>query len=149
MRFLTEKISQLHIGWNERPLTEADLYRLRKRFKIGVTEMPLTTGGFYYRVMGKDFIAVDSKLPAARKLLVLFHEFGHFLFHTPETGATANFQGVGRRTRQECEADIFALCALIPRSWIESRHPQELVDDEGFSAQMIEERQKIFASYRL
>ncbi|MEO6656424.1 MAG: ImmA/IrrE family metallo-endopeptidase [Pyrinomonadaceae bacterium] len=147
MRFLTEKISQLRIGWNEGPLTEADFYRLCKRFKIGVTEMPLTTGGFYYRVMGNDFIAVDSKLTAAKKLLVLFHELGHFLFHTPESGATASFHGVGRRTRQECEADIFALCALIPRSWIESRHPQELIDDDGLSPEMVEARQKVFLNY--
>ena len=69
--------------------------------------MPLSTGGFYYRVMGRDFIAVDSRLPSAKKLFVLFHELGHFLFHTPESGATANFHSVGRRTRVECEADLF------------------------------------------
>ena len=109
--------------------------------------MPLATGGFYYRVMGEDFIAVDSRLPAAKKLLVLFHELGHFLFHTPQSGTTANFHAVGRRMKKECEADIFALCALIPRSWIESRHPTELIDDEGFSAEIVEARQKIFVTY--
>ena len=109
MRFLTDKITAIRIDWNERPLTESDFYRLCKRFKINVVEMPLRTDGFYYRVMGRDFIAVDSKLAGPRKLLVLFHELGHFLFHTPETGATANFHGVGRRTRKEREADVFAL----------------------------------------
>lgn len=63
MRFLTEKIRHLKIGWNERELTETDFYRLCRRFKIKVVEMPLRTGGFYYRVMGRDFIAVDSRLP--------------------------------------------------------------------------------------
>lgn len=146
MRFLTDKITKLRIGWNERPLTEADLYRLCRRFKIGVQEMPLTTGGFYYRVMGGDFIAVDSRLAPAEKLFVLLHELGHFLFHTPESGATANFHGVGRRTRKECEADVFALCALIPRMWIETRSPQELIDD-GLTAEMIEARHAILRRY--
>ena len=80
-------------------------------------------------------------------VVVFFHELGHFLFHTPESGETANFHGVGRRTRKEFEADIFALCALIPKYWIENRHPQELIDDESFSAEMVEARQKIFANY--
>ena len=149
MRFLIEKISHLRIGWNERPLTEADFYLLCKRFKIDVTEMPLTTGGFYYRVMGKDFIAVDSKLPAAKKLLVLFHELGHFLFHTPESGATANFHGVGRRSRQEREADLFALCALIPKSRIQRDSIQALIDDEGIPEEMIAERCSILERYDL
>ncbi len=147
MRFLTDKITRLRIGWNERPLTEADFYRFCKRYKIGIQEMPMSVGGFYYRLMGRDYIAVDSKLAPKEKLAVMFHELGHFLFHTPETGATANFHGVGRCTRKEREADVFAICALIPRSWIETRHPQDLIDDEGFSPQMIASRYKILARY--
>ena len=147
MRFLTDKIAKLGIGWNELQMNEADFYRLCKRFKITVQEMPLTTGGFYYRVMGRDFIAVDSRLGPQQKLLVLFHELGHYLFHTPETGATANFHGVGRRTRQEREADAFALCAVIPRLMIESFSTVELIDNEGFTSEMIEERHKILDRY--
>ncbi len=147
MRFLTDKIAKLGIGWNELQMNEADFYRLCKRFKITVQEMPLTTGGFYYRVMGRDFIAVDSRLGPQQKLLVLFHELGHYLFHTPETGSTANFHGVGRRTRQEREADAFALCAVIPRLMIESFSTVELIDNEGFTSEMIEERHKILDRY--
>ena len=147
MRFLTDKIAKLGIGWNELPMNEADFYRLCKRFKITVQEMPLTTGGFYYRVMGRDFIAVDSRLGPQQKLLVLFHELGHYLFHTPETGSTANFHGVGRRTRQAREADAFALCAVIPRSLIQKRHIDELIEIEGFTPEMIEERYKLFDRY--
>jgi len=147
MRFLNDKISNLGIGWNERPLDEADFYSLCKRFRISVTEMPLATDGFYYRVMGRDFIAVDSRLSGQFKLAVLFHELAHFLFHAPETGATANFHGLGRRTRKEREADAFALCALIPRVWIENRLIAELIDDGSFSAQMIAARHEIYRRY--
>ncbi|MFM9905675.1 MAG: ImmA/IrrE family metallo-endopeptidase [Pyrinomonadaceae bacterium] len=144
MRFLTDKIIQLRIAWNERQLTEADFYRLCKRFKIKAVEMPLRTDGFYYRVMGRDFIAVDSRLPHSKKLLVLFHELAHFLFHVPNSGVTANFHGVGKRDRKENEADLFALCAVIPKTWIETRTTQELIDDEGFTQEMLAARIEIF-----
>lgn len=147
MRFLTERISKLNTRWNEAPLTRVDFDRLCRRFNIKVQEMPLTVGGFYYRVMGRDFIAVDSRLAGPQKLAVLFHELGHFLFHTPESGATANFHGVGRRTRQENEADVFALCSIIPRCWIESRPVNDLIDDEGLPAEMVEARYEILRMY--
>src|SRR5438552_3332635 len=148
MFFFREKIKNLRFGWNERTLTESDFHRLCKRFRIKVVEMPLTTGGFYYRAMGRDFIAVDSRLLGPQKLVVLFHELAHFLFHTPESGATANFHGIGRRTRQEREADLFALFALIPKSSLETRSIDELIDD-GFPPEMIAERCAIFERYGL
>jgi len=147
MQIFRDKIAKLAIDWNERPMTEADFYRLCKRFKVSVTEMPLRVGGFYYRVMGKDFIAIDSKLAGPEKLAVLFHELAHFLFHVPDSGVTANFQGVGRQTRKEREADVFALCSIMPRSWFETRTMHELIDDEGIPADMIVARYKIFWQY--
>lgn len=146
MQFFLEKTAELKIGWNERPLGERDIHGLCRRFKIEITEMPLKPNGFYYRMLGRDFIAVDSKLSPQKKLLVLFHEFAHFLLHVPDSGVTANFHGVGRRTRKECEADIFALCALIPRSWLEKRSFDEIVD-EGLSTEAVRERFEIFDRY--
>ncbi len=146
MQFLIDKITKLNIGWPERSLTEADFYKICKRFRISVQEMPLAVGGFYYRLMGRDYIAVDSKLEKAQKLAVLFHELGHFLFHAPESGATANFHGVGRRTRQEIEADVFSLCAIIPTASIKSLAVEELIED-GFPVDMVAQRVEIFRLY--
>jgi Zn-dependent peptidase ImmA (M78 family) len=143
MRFLVDKLNSLRIGWNERGLTIEDFHLLCRRFRINVQEMPLAVGGFYYRAMGKNCIAVDSRLPEPDKLAVMFHELGHFLFHAPETGATASFHHVAGLTREECEADVFALCALIPKPLIQGRSVQELLDD-GFPAKMIEDRLAIF-----
>jgi Zn-dependent peptidase ImmA (M78 family) len=147
MRFFLDKISRLNISWNEAALTDNDFHRICKRLRVNVIEMPLVTGGFYYRVMGRDYIAIDSRLTGARKVLVQFHELAHFLLHTPETGATANFHGVGRRTRKEREADIFALCALIPRTQLETRTPAELADDEGIPADVLADRFEILRRY--
>lgn len=148
MLFFLDKISALKIGWNERVLTEADFYRICSRLRIRVDEMPLRPGGFYYRVLGREHIAIDSRLTGTKKLIVQFHELAHCLLHTPESGATANFHGIGRKTRQEREADLFALCAVIPRTSLETRSADELTDD-GFDADTIRERLDIFDRYGL
>ena len=147
MNFLVEKISHLKIGWNKRSLTEDDFYRLCRRFKITVQEMPLSVSGFYYCMKRRHFIAIDSKLTAQKKLFVMFHEFAHFLMHVPDTGVTANFHGIGKKTRKEIEADAFALCALIPQTWIETRSEQEMIEDEGVSLEMLRMRNEIFAKF--
>ena len=148
MQLLAHKIKKLSLGWNERRFTERDFNAICRRFSITVTEMPLTTGGFYYRVKGRDFIAIDSRLQGAKRLFVMFHELGHFLLHVPDTGATANFHGVGRRTRKEKEADIFALCALIPKALLIQRTADELIDD-GFDRPMINDRLLILREKKL
>jgi Zn-dependent peptidase ImmA (M78 family) len=146
MQFLVEKISGLRINWNKRALTEDDFYMLCKRFKITVQEMPLSVSGFYYCLKRRHFIAVDSKLAPQKKLFVMFHEFAHFLMHAPDTGVAANFHGVGKKTRKECEADAFAACALIPRKWIDGRAEQEMLDD-GVDPEMLRERIRILQTY--
>jgi len=144
MRFLAEKASAACRDWNRKPLTEDDFHRVCRKHKITVVEMPLRTNGFYYCVKKRHFIAINSKLPPMKKLFVMFHELGHFLLHSPDTNATANFHGVGTRGRKECEADAFALCSLIPKSWVAARLPGELIADEGLSAELVAERFEIY-----
>lgn len=147
MQFLLKKVTELNFGWNERLLSDKDLYRLCRRFRIQVTEMPLRTDGFYYRVKGRDHIAVNSRLAEPLKLFVLFHELGHFLFHTPASGATANFHGVGGNDRMEREADVFALCSLLPRRSVSGRSVDELVDMTGLPHEKIVERIHLLQRY--
>ncbi|MEP7075410.1 MAG: ImmA/IrrE family metallo-endopeptidase [Acidobacteriota bacterium] len=148
MRFIVEKISSLRINWNSRVLTEDDFYRLCKRFRITVQEMPLSVSGFYYCMKKRHFIAVDSKLDRQEKLFVMFHEFAHFLMHTPDAGVTANFHGIGKKTRKECEADAFAACAMVPKTWIESRTEEEIMD-EGIDPEILKQRLQIYSRFRV
>ncbi len=149
MLFFIEKISHLRSQWNERSLTEEDFHHLCRRQKIIVQEMPLRVSGFYYCVLGKHYIAIDSKLKRHKKLFVMFHEFAHYLMHAPNTNETANFHGIGKKTRMEAEADAFALCALIPKTWIENRTTQELIEDEGFLPKIVGERREIYEMYKV
>ena len=146
MRLLIEKFHALGIGWNERPLTERDAEALCGRLNVTLDERPLTINGFYYRIFGRDFIAIDSRLRGPQRLAVLFHELAHCLFHAPASGATAGFHNVGRKTRQEREADLFALCAVIPRAAMLDHSADQLLSD-GFSPEMIGERCALFERY--
>ena len=147
MKLLIDTISRLRIDWNKRPLNEDDFHRLCKKHKIIVEEIPLRVSGFYYSVLGKHCIAIDSKLPRQQKLFVMFHEFAHFLLHAPEGTATANYHGIGKRTRKEVEADAFALCAIIPRAWIETGKIEEVAHDEEMSENNLNERVRLFENY--
>lgn len=144
MLSIVEKIALLRSNWNKKPLTELDFYKLCRRRRITVVEMPLATNGFYYCVKRRHFIAISSKINGPKKLFVMFHEFAHYLMHAPDTGTTANFHGVGKKTRKEAEADTFAMCALIPKPWIETRSFQEIVEDEGIPVEMLRERIAVY-----
>jgi Zn-dependent peptidase ImmA (M78 family) len=148
MQFIIDKVTKLRFDWNKRPLDETDFYRLCRRFKITVEEMPLSVGGFYYCLLGRHYIAISSKLPEREKLFVMFHELGHYLLHVPDTGVTANFHGIGKKTRVESEADIFALCCLIPIGMIEQRRGlRELAEIDGFDEETLTARIDVYERY--
>jgi Zn-dependent peptidase ImmA (M78 family) len=147
MSFFLDKISRLGCPWNRKPLNEDNFYRLCKRHKVGVQEMPLRVSGFYYCVMGGHYIAIDSKLRGHERLFVMFHEFAHYLMHVPDRNVTANFHGIGQKNRKEAEADMFALCALIPKTWIENRTVQEIIEEDGIPADMVRERLALYERY--
>jgi Zn-dependent peptidase ImmA (M78 family) len=140
MLFFLDKFSDLKCHWNKKPLTDEDFYRLGKRHKITVQEMPLRVSGFYYCMLGRHYIAINSRLGHPKKLFVMFHEFAHYLIHAPDSGATANFHGIGKKTRKEFEADAFAVCALIPRPVVESRSVQDLIEVEGLPEELVRQR---------
>ena len=71
------------------------------------------------------------------------------LRHAPSGTATANYHGVGKRTRIEAEADSFALCALMPTAWVISGRLDELAADAGYDADMIANRLAVFATHGL
>ncbi len=144
MVFFLDKFESLNCSWNRKPLTEEIFYKLCRRSKITVQEMPLRVGGFYYSMLGRHYIAINSSLPSPKKLFVMFHEYAHFLLHAPDTGVTANFHGVGRKTRKELEADAFTLCALVPRTMIETRSVRELVEDDGLPSDLVAERLELY-----
>lgn len=144
MLFFLDRFTKLECGWNERPLTEADFLQLCRRHKVKVQEMPLRVSGFYYCVLRRHYIAINSRMPHPRRLFVMFHEFAHYLFHAPDAGATANFHGIGKQTRKEFEADAFASCALMPRTMVERTSVQDMIEVEGLPEDLVRQRMELF-----
>ncbi len=144
MHFSLTKFKSLNCRWNEKPLDEADFYRLCRRYQISVQEIPLRVSGFYYCMLGRHYIAINSRLQPTRKLFVMFHEFAHYLIHAPDIGTTASFHGIGKRTRKEFEADVFAACAIIPRYMVEAFVASELIENEGLPEDLVRERLEIY-----
>lgn len=149
MLFFLNKITSLNSRWNEQPLTQEDFYRICRRCKITVVEIPLRVSGFYYSLLEGHYIAINSRLCPETKTFVMFHELAHFLMHAPDDGVTANFHGVGKQTRKEAEADAFAACALIPRRMVESLRPQQLIEEDGFSVELVKQRIEVLRRFGL
>lgn len=145
MQIFHDKIKNLKAGWNERSLSEDDFYALCERCKIRVQRLPLKVSGFYTCDRKKHYIAIDSRLPTAQATFTMFHEFGHFLMHTPSTAAVSNYCGSKIYRRDETEADAFAYCAMLPLPMLRTREPEELADIFGTTFLM--ERLSVYERY--
>jgi Zn-dependent peptidase ImmA (M78 family) len=135
-------------GWGRRVLTEEDFYRLCRREKIKVAEVPLRVLGFYMLCKGKAFIVVDSRLQGVRRLYVSFHELAHYFLHVPAHATAAHFFRLRPDTKQEHEAEVFASVALLPEQRL-----ARLLDtpenewETGFTTNMVEFRLKVLDMY--
>ncbi len=60
--------------WNVRPLTEADFYRLCRKLKVKVIEIPLRVPGLFMQVGDKRYLYVNSRLQGVEWLRAALHE---------------------------------------------------------------------------
>lgn len=147
MKTLLAKFAGL--GWNRRALTETDALRICRREKIKIVEYPLSgTLGSYFRCAGRDYITVDSRLRGVRRLYVLLHELGHYFLHVPPDTAAAYFFRLKPDTKQEFEAETFAVVALLPEPMLRRLLASSEEEWEaGFTGEMIEFRLKVLDRY--
>lgn len=135
MNILARKFESLNIGWNHRPLAEGDFYRLCRREKVKAVELPLRVPGFYMVCGGRRFIHLDSRLRGSRWLHTAFHELAHHYLHAPASASVAKFFKLTPNSKEEFEAEVFAVVALMPEpklrrllcEEIEDAHLKEIV----------------------
>ena len=125
MQSFFHKITKLNCGWNNVPLTEEAFYALARSHKITIQFMPLRVAGFYTCDDKKHYIALNNSLRPLQLLFTMWHEFGHFLMHSPSTDAVSHFCGSEHHSRDEKEADAFAYCALLPLESLKVMEPEE------------------------
>lgn len=146
MRSFFHKIEELNIGWNDAELDERVFYQLCERHRIRVELMPLKCLGFYSCTRkGKHYIAVDSRLKEPQATFVMFHEFAHYLMHSPSTETIRSKCGGKKLSRDEQEADAFASCALLPLKLLRSMPDEEVAEMYGMTFFL--ERLKVYERY--
>lgn len=163
-------IKRLIPEWNERPLTEADFWRICRRLKgdrkVKVHEIPLSVPGFYMSSpYGGAHIYINSKLRGMAWLLAAFHELGHHLMHAPPDVTVAYFYQQKPDTKEDKEADAFSTISVLPepllRRLLAENASEYLasgqVDEDGevtancygFTMKLIKERLKVLETYSL
>lgn len=125
------RIREIFPHFNERPITEADFWRVAKKYKIIVRPLPLSVEGYYQRKKGRDYILINDKLTGLRWLHIALHELCHFIFDAPcETDGYTLFRGSKAGSdRREQFADAFALIALLPFPDLVRLAHEDLTDD--------------------
>jgi Zn-dependent peptidase ImmA (M78 family) len=152
MKLLLAKIRQKVPDWNKRALTEQDFFRLcrSERPNVRVHAIPLRVPGFLIVVRGVPHICLDAKLPAVERLRAGFHELAHHYFHTSLSAYAVRFFKLRPNTKEEHEAEVFALTALIPDSLLKKiLASEEYADDWGFAEDILRERSELFVRYSM
>jgi Zn-dependent peptidase ImmA (M78 family) len=131
--------------WNIKVHTLEDFYIFCAANSIIVHEdKPLERTGLYLIYEGESHIFIDSRLRGHEKTFVCLHELGHFLLHPL---GIQFFTGMSSTV--EYEADVVAVCAMIPRPLLRSHWPGEIVEEYGYEIELVEFRQEIFDIWRI
>lgn len=146
MKLALAKLKRLIPELDKRPLTARDFFRICRRERIKVFEIPLSVPGFYVVCKGKAYIYLNCRLRGVAWLLAAFHELGHHFLHAPPFATVALFYQLKPDTRQEKEAQAFAITAVIPEPLMkELLASGEYVEDEGLSAELLKDRCDLYA----
>jgi Zn-dependent peptidase ImmA (M78 family) len=102
-------------GFNKRPLTEADFYKICEAERIEVIERSDVSNIFYMTVLGEPSIVLGNsrKHRGIKRLFAMFHELAHHFLHPGDDIEEVFFFGISD-SKEEFEADSLATIALIP-----------------------------------
>lgn len=130
--------------WNVRVLTEDDFWLLSAAAGIVVHEVPIERLGVHFKRRHQHLIFINDRLRGVERRFVLWHELAHCYLHPPGIQFFHGFDSL-----VETEADVFAVCALIPRPALLHYWPSELADLYGYPPDLIEFRQSVWDRWRL
>ena len=99
------KIKEIIPAFNERPLTDADFFFLTDTNRIEVNEIKIKKRGYHIWKDGAVFIFIRKTLRGLKWLETAFHELFHAVLQIPTRYL---------HCKQQIEANVFALIALIP-----------------------------------
>lgn len=148
MKLLLASLRRHFPDVNRRPVTVEDFEAFCRRRRITVHSIPLRVPGFFMVTRGQPHLYVNSALRGVAWLHAALHELAHYLLHTPPYETVAYFYRLKPHTREEVEADAFAILALIPQSLLKRlAESEEYAEDHGLPSELLKERAELFARY--
>jgi len=137
-------------GWNVLALSQNDFYQYCDQAAIKLHEITIECHGVYLVCNGRPYIFISDKLRGAEKTFVCFHEIGHFWLHKPGDQFSADGKRPSRWANAiEIEADIVAVCAMIPLTVLKRHRPGEIADLYGYAPELVRLRQEVFDCWQI
>lgn len=148
MNLLLARFKKEFPFWNDRAFTLDDFYGYCRRMRIRIHEMPMRAAAMFAVKRGRPHIYLDTRTLGVARLHAALHELGHFLLHTPPYETVTYYYRLKPNTREEIEADAFAIVALIPLSLMKRLMASDEYSIEyGMSAELLKERTQLFLRY--
>ena len=135
MNLAISRIRQIIPHFNEKALTEKDFWLICEKENIRVVETRLFVDGFYFCEGASRFIVLNSALRGIFWLENAFHEIAHHFLHTPP-----------RSQRQETEARVIALIAILPRGQLE-KAVTEADEFSEYAERILHERLEVLSKH--
>jgi Zn-dependent peptidase ImmA (M78 family) len=147
MAFILSKLIKKKLPeWNERVFTADDLDSLSQKMKVPfVVDATASAKGEYLIIDDEPMILLKPNLKANEKLWVSYHELGHHLLHYPVPHKFSK----GLQRRMDREANFFAAIALMPTKLIAEKTFGEIVEEYGYSSELIAIRKEIYEAYKI
>lgn len=137
-------LNLLPAEWNIRVFTDDDFHQFCEEERISIYESDMAIPGAYCLYAGSPVIFINRALPAERKLFIKFHELAHHWLHYPGVQFFLD-----NHTKVENEANIVAACALIPVTLLTVKSESEIIDEYGYSPELIHIRSEIYRTWRI
>ena len=148
MNLLLAKFKREFPFWNIRAFTLDDFNSYCRRKGIKIHEMPMKTAAMFGVSRSKPNIYLDTKTQGIARLHAALHELGHYLLHTPPYETVTYYYRLKPNTREEIEADAFAIVALIPAGLMKKLlSSDEYSIEYGMSAALLRERCQLYMRY--
>ena len=150
MLHVIERLKIIFPDLNRREFTEDDCWKFVRKNKVIVRLAPLLVQGYYgktvIRKRKRSYIFLDEKMKGMLMLKTFLHEIGHVCLHEPRGKIEVLYS---RResdceTRQDKEADIFMLLAMVPKQKLIELQQTPFEEIHPFMTNILLQRQTLW-----
>lgn len=135
---------------NRRAARESDFFWFCFKKGVEVVFSDSVSAGIYVLYNDEHFIFLNKTLGGLRLRYVMFHELGHYLFHSPsQSRFGAEFFDLHANRRNEDEAETVAALLLFPAGELNSLLQDPEIGDSVHLQQLAGHRIAILEKFRI